>query len=64
MRLAQWLAPLSFVAGSSIAGVANFFVAPPRRVPALLFTLTPGHAVAGGVHMFIRGPASRRQPRV
>jgi len=55
-----------FVCGcfSSIAGVANFFVAPPRRVPALLFTLTPGHAVAGGVHIFIRGPVSRRQPRV
>ena len=62
MRLAQWLAPLSFVAGSSIAGVAIFFVAPPRYVLALL--LTPGHAVAGGVHVFIRGPESRRQPRV
>ena len=29
MRLARWLAPLSFVAGSSIPGVANFFCGAP-----------------------------------
>ena len=57
MRLAQWLAhgSLSFVAVSSIAGVANiFFLVPSWCGQALLFM--PGHAVVAGVHILPRGP--------
>ena len=67
MRLAQWLAPLSFVAGSSIAGVAIFFVAPPGMCwPCCLHRDMPWQEgfmyLFGGLHLDASRESNKLNP--